>query len=74
MESMWIETEEKRKEVVSYNAPGSDQINICRDCEKTLKNTQDWPRDHRGVEYCQVSHGLHAGYCSLCQPTHDERC
>ena len=69
MESKWIEAEdEKRKDVISYNAPGSERINICRNCEKTLKAMRDWPRDHRGVEYCQVSYGLHEGYCCLCQP------
>jgi hypothetical protein len=47
--------------VVTYSAPSGGSINVTYKQERRLRNARTWPKNERGEEYCQVSHGLHAG-------------
>ena len=53
-------------QVVTYQSPSGQTIDICRDCEQELTARASWPRDDRGQEYCSVSRGLHDGTCHVC--------
>jgi hypothetical protein len=64
--------------VVTWQSPSGDRVRICQACEARLKADEAWTHDRRGQEHCQVSHGLHWGYCDLCdgdlgQPTSEGR-
>lgn len=49
--------------VVTYSAPNSySTINLTPDQADRLTAARAWPRTATGVEYCQVSRGLHRGY------------
>jgi hypothetical protein len=52
-------------QVVTWQAPGGGTLNVCLSCEKRLHTERRWPRDARGQEYCQVSHGAHDGRCGF---------
>lgn len=49
--------------VVTWQSPAGARMRICLACEARLKG--NWPKDTRGDEYCQVSHGAHEGHCDL---------
>ncbi len=57
------------KNVVSYNSSHGVEISLCKKCIKVLEGSGKWPRDWAGEEICQVSHGLHSGYCDRCEET-----
>jgi hypothetical protein len=50
-------------DVVTWQSPGGDTIDICPECEDRLTAAHEWPRDERGEDYCSVSYGLHLGRC-----------
>lgn len=47
--------------VVTYMARSGASIDVTPRQEKAFDSAGYWPRSDRGEEYCQVSHGLHAG-------------
>lgn len=49
----------REQKVVTWGAPGGGKLNITPRQEARLRALCRWPKDHRGVEYCQVVHGLH---------------
>lgn len=51
--------------VVTWQSPGDNAIEICRECEAKLTAEHAWPKDGAGREYCQVSRGEHSGYCEI---------
>ena len=53
--------------VVTWQAPNGQTLNICLRCEDQilLDSAAAWPRNARGEEYCQVSHGAHDGRCDV---------
>lgn len=53
--------------VVTYSDDSGNKINICTRCDRVLRRANTWPRNSRGREYCDVSHGLHYGACDLTQ-------
>jgi hypothetical protein len=53
------------KKVTTWQTASGEKIDICKVCEKSLSG--DWPRNDRGEEFCQVSHGLHDGECDTCR-------
>lgn len=50
-----------RSKVITYSAPSGGEISLTRSQAKRLTAAGRWPRNARGEEYCQVSHGLHTG-------------
>lgn len=53
------------RRVVTYQAPGStNRITVCPSCEERLLK-EGWPKDPRGVEYCEVYKGLTPGRCAV---------
>lgn len=50
------------KTVITYSTPGgAEKINLTPAQVTALTAAGKWPRNHRGEEYCQVSHGRHSG-------------
>lgn len=56
------------RQVVTWQAPNGQTIDICRKCEASLDGR--WPKNSRGEEFCTVSHGLHSGSCDICTKRH----
>jgi hypothetical protein len=54
-------TGDRQGKVVTWQAPNGETINLTRQQERQLRAGGTWPRNSRGEEYCQVSHGLHIG-------------
>jgi hypothetical protein len=52
--------------VITYQAPSGTTIDLTRRQVRMLERAQVWLRNSRGEEYCQVSHGLHAGVPTHC--------
>ncbi len=50
-------------QVITWMSPSGAKIDVCRDCERRLG--EHWPKDSRGQEYSEVSHGLHSGECDV---------
>ena len=56
-----------RTKVVTWGDSHGNTIDVCLKCEARHQAAGTWPRNPaNGQEYCQVSHGLHAGYCDEC--------
>lgn len=55
-------TEPTRTRVVTWQTANGDKINISREQSDRLALAGTWPRNARGEEYCQVSHGEHYGW------------
>ena len=56
-----------RKKVVTWSDSRGDTINVCPKCQAKNEADGTWPKNPAtGQEYCQVSHGLHSGYCDEC--------
>jgi hypothetical protein len=53
-------------QVITYQAPNGQTIDISRAQERKLTAAGKWPRNESG-EYCSVSYGLHRG-----RPTYEE--
>ena len=53
-------------QVITYQAPNGEQVDVCRRCERILDDAGRWLRASDGQEYCTVSHGLHRGTCGVC--------
>lgn len=54
-------------QVITYQSPRGNTIDLCRACIDHYRALGDWPRDRvDGQEYCTVSHGLHNGTCWRC--------
>ena len=53
----------KTKLIVTYASPTGERRRVCHSCERRLLAAGEWPRDRRGVEFVDVSHGLHRGAC-----------
>lgn len=51
--------------VITYQTPSGDTIDLTHDQIEKLNDAGVWPRNHRGEEYCSVSHGAHNGKPSL---------
>lgn len=51
--------------VITWSSGNGDTIDICPRCEARLEADRKWPKDARGQEYAQVSHGLHDGECQV---------
>ena len=49
--------------VVTWASPSGQSMDICMHCAVRLGG--EWPKDHNGGEYCQVSHGQHDGECDV---------
>ncbi len=49
--------------VVTYQDTRENSIDLCEACIAELERRGKWPRNSYGEEYCQESHGLHAGTC-----------
>lgn len=43
--------------IVTYQSPNGATISLTRRDVSALREAGVWPRDHRGAEYCTVSHG-----------------
>ena len=55
------------RKVVTWSDGNSNTIDICPACQAKHEALRTWPRNPAtGQEYCQVSHGLHYGYCDEC--------
>ncbi len=54
------------RKVITWQASNGETIDICRYCEKDLAG--NWPRNRKGEEFSNVSHGLHPGTCQICNP------
>ena len=51
-----------RSKVVTYQAPGSnDRIALTNPQARRLRAAGRWPKNSRGVEYCDVYQGLTVG-------------
>jgi hypothetical protein len=53
--------------VVTWQSDDGDVVHITPAQERQFRLAGVWPRNWRGREYCQVSHGLHYG-----TPTFDD--
>lgn len=52
--------------VITYSTPGGrDRINLTPPQVEQLKAEGRWPKNDRGEEYCQISHGKHYGEMSF---------
>lgn len=49
------------KKVITYQSDNGGSINLTPEQIEVLESAGKWPKDHRGREYCRVSHGLHVG-------------
>lgn len=47
--------------VITYSASNGESIDLTPAQVKKLEKAGTWPKNNRGEEYCQVSHGLHVG-------------
>lgn len=47
--------------VITYQAPNGSKIDVTVKQAKAMEAAGVWPKNHRGEDYCQVSHGSHAG-------------
>jgi hypothetical protein len=56
-----------KKEVTTYQSPMGAQINVCPACSRKQEEEGGWWKDDQGQEYCHCAHGLHNGYCDVCQ-------
>lgn len=52
-------------QVVTWQSPRGDTIEICTRCTAHLTRAKRWPKDGSGGEYCQVHRGEHAGTCGI---------
>ena len=61
-------------QVITWQTPSGRTLNACKPCETKLTVADEWPRDARGEEYCQVHEGRHSGVCDVCSVgrTYDE--
>ena len=61
------------KRVVLYRSSnGPEYLAICAKCEARLLAEGRWPKDSTGMDFVDVMQGRTAGFCSICQPGHDE--
>lgn len=59
--------------VITWSDHAGNHIDICEACQAEQERRGVWLRNPAtGIEYCQVSHGLHEGQCDLCQAGDDE--
>lgn len=47
--------------IVTYQSPNGATVSLTRRDVWALRNAGVWPCDHRGAEYCTVSHGERCG-------------
>jgi hypothetical protein len=52
-------------QVVTWADGSGNSLDICQSCQERLEAEGTWPKSGTGVEYCQVSHGLHRGFCGI---------
>ena len=52
-------------QVITWMDGSGNSINICRHCQERMESQGVWPKSGVGVEYCQVSRGLHRGQCEI---------
>lgn len=58
-------------DVVTWQAPRGDLLNLCPDCRAKLEAADALPKTQLGEDYCNVSQGLHRGFCAC--PAHAAR-
>lgn len=59
---MTTNTASMKTKVITYSTPSGDRCNLTPRQVKALEAAGRWPKDSKGNEFCQVSHGLHFGY------------
>jgi hypothetical protein len=56
-----------KTKVITYQAPNGQTISLCdRHIRLGDERPEGWYLNGQGEEYCSVSHGLHYGFCDLC--------
>jgi len=50
-----------KTKVITYQNDNGQTVNLTLKQIEILEDAGKWPKDSRGREYCQVSHGLHYG-------------
>jgi len=59
--------------VITYSSPSGDKIHLTPGQADRLRTQGKWPKTVLGEEYCQVSHGRHAGRRSFSDEEIEER-
>jgi len=64
-------TRKSHPQVVTWQAPSGQTVDVCPNCETKMKKAGQWPHTQAGEEFCQVQHGKHNGLCDLCDAQSD---